>query len=54
MIVPTKSGDKAATLRQFVYWAVTAGQKFGPPLFFVPLPRAVNAFIYRELKKVQL
>ena len=53
MIIPTKSGDKAQTLRQFVYWAVTAGQKYGPPLLFVPLPKAVNGFIYRELKKVQ-
>jgi phosphate transport system substrate-binding protein len=54
VIVPTKSGDKAQTLRQFVYWAVTQGQKFGPPLFFVPLPKAVNAFIYREIKKIQV
>jgi phosphate transport system substrate-binding protein len=53
VIVPTSSGDKAQTLRQFVYWAVTAGQKFGPPLYFVPLPKAVNAFIYREIKKIQ-
>jgi phosphate transport system substrate-binding protein len=53
VIVPTNSGDKAQTLRQFVYWAVTAGQKFGPPLYFVPLPKAVNAFIYREIKKIQ-
>jgi phosphate transport system substrate-binding protein len=53
VIVPTKSGDKAATLRQFVYWAVTQGQKFGPPLYFVPLPASVNGFIYRELKKIQ-
>ena len=53
VIVPTNSGDKAADLRKFVYWAVTAGQKFGPPLFFVPLPKAVNAFIYREIKKIQ-
>jgi phosphate transport system substrate-binding protein len=53
VIVPISSGDKAQTLRQFVYWAVTQGQKFGPPLFFVPLPRAVNAFIYREIKKIQ-
>ena len=36
VVVPTSSGDKAADLRKFVYWAVTAGQKFGPPLFFVP------------------
>ena len=53
VIVPTNSGDKAADLRKFVYWAVTAGQKFGPPLFFVPLPKAVNGYIYREIKKIQ-
>jgi len=53
VIVPTNSGDKAQTLRQFVYWAVTAGQKFGPPLFFVPLPNAVKGFNYREIKKIQ-
>jgi phosphate transport system substrate-binding protein len=53
VVVPTKSGDKAQTLRQFVYWAVTAGQKFGPPLLFVPLPAAVNGFNYRQIKKIQ-
>jgi phosphate transport system substrate-binding protein len=53
VIVPTNSGDKAADLRRLVYWAVTAGQKFGPPLYFVPLPKSVNAFIYREVKKIQ-
>jgi len=53
VIVPTSSGDKAQTLRQFVYWAVTGGQKFGPPLFFVPLPASVNGFNYREIKKIQ-
>jgi len=53
VVVPTKSGDKAQTLRQWVYWAVTGGQKFGPPLFFVPLPASVNAFNYREIKKIQ-
>jgi phosphate transport system substrate-binding protein len=53
VIVPMSSGDKAADLRKFIYWAVTAGQKFGPPLYFVPLPASVNGFIYRELKKIQ-
>ncbi len=53
VIVPTNSGDKAQALRQFVYWAVTAGQKYGPPLFFVPLPKAVNGYVYREIKKIQ-
>jgi phosphate transport system substrate-binding protein len=55
VIVPTSSGDKAATLRRFVYWAVTGGQ--APALtkgtFFVKLPKNVNAFIYREIKKIQ-
>ena len=32
-IFPTKS-SKAAELRKFGYWAVTQGQKFGPPLLF--------------------
>ena len=46
VIVPTSSGDKAADLRKFVYWAVTQGQTFGPPLFFQPLPVQVQAFAY--------
>jgi phosphate transport system substrate-binding protein len=53
VIVPFKSGDKAADLRKFVYWAVTQGQRFGPPLWFVPLPSTVKAFAYREIKKIQ-
>jgi phosphate transport system substrate-binding protein len=53
VIVPTNSGDKAADLRKFLYWAVTAGQKFGPPLYFVPMPASVNGFVYREIKKIQ-
>ena len=52
MIVPTSSA-KAADLRKFVYWAVTQGQKFGPPLFFQPLPTPVQAFAYREIKKIK-
>ena len=53
VIVPTKSGDKAADLRKFIYWTLTAGQRFGPPLYFVPLPATVKAFAYREIKKIQ-
>jgi len=53
VIVPTSAGDKAQTLRQFVYWAVTQGQKFGPPLYFVPLPDNVKGFAYRKIKKIQ-
>ena len=52
VIVPT-SAAKAADLRKFVYWAVTQGQKFGPPLLFQPLPVPVQAFAFREIKKIQ-
>jgi phosphate transport system substrate-binding protein len=52
VILPTNSA-KAAELRKFVYWTVTQGQKFGLPLFFVPLPTSVKAFAYRELAKVK-
>jgi phosphate transport system substrate-binding protein len=52
VIVPT-SAPKAADLRKFVYWAVTQGQKFGPPLYFVPLPQTVQGFAFREIKKIQ-
>ena len=53
VILPTSTA-KAADLRKFVYWAVTQGQKFGPPLFFVPLPTSVKAYAYRELAKVKV
>ena len=53
VIVPAKT-SKAADLRKFVYWAVTGGQKFGPALLFQPLPKAVQAFAFREIKKIQV
>jgi phosphate transport system substrate-binding protein len=52
VIVPT-SAQKAPDLRKFIYWAVTQGQKFGPPLLFQPLPASVQGFAYREIKKIQ-
>jgi phosphate transport system substrate-binding protein len=53
VIVPTRS-SKATALRTFVYWAVTRGQQYGPPLLFQPLPEPVQAFAYREIKKIQV
>jgi hypothetical protein len=32
---------------------VTQGQKFGPALLFQPLPTPVQAFAFREIKKIQ-
>jgi len=41
VIAPLKS-NKAATLKQFVSWAIASGQKYGPPLKFMPLPTLVQ------------
>ena len=45
VIVPVKS-SKASTLKQFISWAITGGQKYAPPLQFYPLPNRTpsNAF----------
>jgi phosphate transport system substrate-binding protein len=51
VVAPTQSA-KAADLRKFIYWAVTQGQKFGRPLLFEPLPLSVQAFAFREIKKI--
>jgi len=52
VIVPTKT-DKAGDLRKIVYWAVTSGQQYGPKLLFQPLPTRVQAFDYKQIKKIQ-
>ncbi len=52
VLAPTAS-SKAAELRKFIYWAITAGQKFGPPLLFAPLPKSVLSFNYKQIKKIQ-
>ena len=52
VLAPTSS-PKAAELRKFIYWAITSGQKFGPPLLFAPLPKSVLAFDYKQIKKIQ-
>jgi phosphate transport system substrate-binding protein len=40
VIAPLKS-NKAATLKQFISWAITGGQKYAAPLQFYPLPKLV-------------
>ena len=52
VLAPTAS-SKAAELRKFIYWAITSGQKFGPPLLFAPLPKSVLSFNYKQIKKIQ-
>jgi phosphate transport system substrate-binding protein len=51
-LLPLKS-DKAAELRKFVFYALTQGQKLGPRLLFVPIPKVVLVASEKTLKKVQ-
>jgi phosphate transport system substrate-binding protein len=52
VLLPTKT-DKAPELRKFVFYALTQGQKFGPKLLFVPIPRPVLFAAEKTLKQVQ-
>ena len=52
VLLPQKS-DKAAELRKFVFYALTAGQKLGPKLLFVPVPKVVLVAAEKTLKKIQ-
>jgi phosphate transport system substrate-binding protein len=52
VILPTNS-SKAAALRKFVFYALTAGQKLGPKLLFVPIPKPVLVAAEKTLKQVQ-
>jgi phosphate transport system substrate-binding protein len=51
-IAPTQS-SKAATLRQFLRYAVTTGQTLGPPLEFAPLPPRVIAANKRAIALIR-
>jgi phosphate transport system substrate-binding protein len=51
VIVPTKS-SKATALKQFVFWALTKGQTFGPKLLFAPIPKSVLVVSEKTLKKI--
>jgi phosphate transport system substrate-binding protein len=52
VLLPT-STNKAAELRRFVFYALTQGQKLGPRLLFVPIPKVVLVAAEKTLKKVQ-
>jgi phosphate transport system substrate-binding protein len=51
-IVPLKA-PKASTLKPFLKWAVTTGQKFGPKLLFAPLPPKVLAADEATIAKIE-
>jgi phosphate transport system substrate-binding protein len=51
VIVPLKS-SKAATLKQFISWAITGGQNYAPPLQFYPLPKLVATADKTFIRKI--
>jgi len=51
VIMPVKT-NKALELKKFVTWALNKGQTYGPPLLFVPVPKAVKEAGLKTLAKV--
>jgi phosphate transport system substrate-binding protein len=51
-VIVSSGSSKAADLKKMIYWAVTQGQKLGPPLLFQPLPLQVQAFAFKQIKKI--
>jgi phosphate transport system substrate-binding protein len=52
-VILPRSSAKADALKQFVTWAITTGQQYGPRLIFVPLPAYVVAHDKQVLKQVK-
>lgn len=52
VMVPTSSPN-AALLRQFIFWALTTGQKYGPPLRYMKIPKVVLVAAEKTLKQVK-
>ena len=51
VIVPLKS-SKAATLKQFISWAISSGQSYAKPLQFFPLPQLVRTADKTFIRKI--
>lgn len=51
-VIVSSGSSKSAELRKMVYWAVTQGQSYGKPLLFQPLPKQVQSFAYKQIKKI--
>jgi phosphate transport system substrate-binding protein len=51
-VIASSSSSKRAEVKKMIYWAVTQGQAFTKPLLFYPLPKQVQAFAYKQIKKI--
>ena len=53
-VIVRKTSPKAQTLKDFLTYAITSGQQFGPKLLFAPLPTAVVAADKTAIATIQL
>ena len=37
---------------QFLNWAITKGQSYGPAIFFVPIPAGLVTFDKKQINKI--
>jgi phosphate transport system substrate-binding protein len=51
-VIVASGSSKSAELRKMIYWAVTRGQTYGKPLLFQPIPLSVQAFSFKQIKKI--
>jgi phosphate transport system substrate-binding protein len=51
-VILRKGSPKATALKDFVSWALTDGQQFGPKLLFAPLPAHIVESAQQTLKQV--
>ncbi len=51
-VIASSRSSKRAELKKMIYWTVTQGQPMGRPLLFQPLPKQVQAFAYKQIKKL--
>jgi phosphate transport system substrate-binding protein len=51
-LIPLKS-PKATTLKPFLKWAITTGQRFGPKLDFAPLPPVIVSADEKTIERIE-
>ncbi len=51
-MAPTNAPN-AALLRQFIFWALTSGQTYGPKLRYMKIPKIVLVAAEKTLKEIQ-
>jgi ABC-type phosphate transport system substrate-binding protein len=51
-VIVASGSSKSAELRKMIYWAVTQGQGYGKKLLFQPIPLQVQAFSFKQIKKI--